>query len=69
MSYWDYIKKNTSIFMLIVLGAFAVIYIRGLWYPNVDSWQEAKYLALIIGIPAALFFVGNYVNWKKNFKR
>lgn len=66
MSYWEYIAKQTGLkFAGVVLAVFAVFFLAGLWMPEVKSWVELKHLAWIIGIPITLFFVGNYVAWKK----
>lgn len=66
MSYWQYIAKQKGLkFAGVVLAAFAVFYFAGLFMPQIDSLIELKWLALIVGVPVALFFVGNYFAWRK----
>lgn len=69
MSYFEYLKKNTRPFMVVVLVLFVAFYIAGLWMPSVNSAIEGYYLLYIIGIPLALFFVGNAINWNKRHRK
>jgi len=65
MTYFQYIKKNTRPFMIVVVVLFILFYIAGFWFAEVDSMVEGKYLLLILGIPAVLFFGVNYFKWRK----
>lgn len=66
LSYWEYISKGIGVKIIgVVLVCFGLIYLAGFLYPEVSSLIELKYLAVIIGAPMALFFIGNYVAWRK----
>ena len=70
MNYWKYISNGIGVkFFGVVLILFVLFYFAGLFMPGVNSLIELKYLAVIIGIPLALFFVGNYVSWRKRFRK
>ena len=66
MNYWRYISKQRGIkFGGVVIAGMLLFYLAGFFMPGIDSLIELKYLAFIIGIPVAIFFIGNYVAYKK----
>lgn len=70
MSFWEYISRGIGIkFAGIVLVLFALFYLAGLWMPEINSLVELKHLAWIIGVPLAVFFIGNYYVWHRDFRK
>lgn len=66
MTYWKYISKGIGVRVFgIVIGCMLLFWLVGLWMPELNSLVEIKYLAAIIGIPLIVFFIGNYVAWRK----
>lgn len=65
MKYWEYLVKNRIIIFVIVFGVFIAFFLLGLAMPEVNSLVELKWLAVILGVPAATFLIGNYINWRK----
>lgn len=66
MNYWRYISKQRGIkFGGVVIAGMLLFYLAGFFMPEIDSLVEGKYLAFIIGIPVAIFFIGNYIQWRK----
>lgn len=64
MNYWQYLKKNRLWMVGTIIIIFALIYASG-YFLDVDSIQEAKYLAFIVGVPVLVFIIGNYIKFKQ----
>ena len=64
MTYWQYLKRNHIWVLFLVSAIMVAIWFTGLT-SGIDSGIEAKFLALIIGIPSAVVFIGNYIKWKQ----
>lgn len=66
-SYWKYTMDSMGkmkYFALFIIAGMLTFWLLGFNMP-VDSWIEGKYLIGIIGIPVLLFFVGNFIKWRK----
>ena len=59
---------KAKVFAGVVIIVFIVFYIVGIGKDTIDSIVELKYLIAILGIPIAVFFLGNYINYKKQKK-
>lgn len=51
--------------LLVVISLFLAIYVAGFFMPAVDNAIEGRILGILFAVVLSVFFIGNYVAWRK----